>query len=90
MTRVTLELGGKSAGIVLEDIPVSDCLPGILGQVTGNCGQARVTLAGILIHRSRMAEFEGALEQELRQIRIGDPFDPAPQDRYARDGMAIP
>src|SRR6185369_12789343 len=79
VARVTLELGGKSAAIVLDDIPVSDCLPGILGQVTGNCGQACVTMSRILVHRSRMAEFEGALEQAFRQVRIGDPFDPATQ-----------
>ena len=79
VARVTLELGGKSAAIVLDDIPVSDCLPGILGQVMGNCGQACVTLSRILVHRNRMAEFEGALEQAFRQVRIGDPFDPATQ-----------
>src|SRR6185295_11330552 len=58
VARVTLELGGKSAAIVLDDIAPTDCLPGILGQVMGNCGQACVTLSRILVQRDRIAEFE--------------------------------
>ena len=79
VARVTLELGGKSAAIVLDDIAPTDCLPGILGQVMGNCGQACVTLSRILVQRDRVAEFEGVLEHAFSQVRLGDPFDPATQ-----------
>ena len=79
VARVTLELGGKSAAIVLDDIAASDCLPGILGQVMGNCGQACVTLSRILVQRDRLTEFEEVLEHAFNQVRLGDPFDPATQ-----------
>jgi len=79
VARVTLELGGKSAAIVLDDIPVQDCLPGILGQVMGNCGQACVTLSRILVPRRRMGEFEEALQIAFANVKVGDPFDPSTQ-----------
>lgn len=76
VARVTLELGGKSAAIVLDDLPVEEAIPGIVGQVIGNCGQACVTLSRLLVPAGRQAEFADAIAAAFGRIRIGDPFDP--------------
>ncbi|KRB82992.1 aldehyde dehydrogenase [Sphingomonas sp. Root710] len=75
LARVTLELGGKSAGIILDDIAVEDAVPGVLGQVIGNCGQACVTLSRILVPRRRQADYADAFSQAFGRVKIGDPFD---------------
>jgi len=79
LARVTLELGGKSAAIVLDDLPVEDAVPGIVAQVSGNCGQACVTLSRLLVPRASQAAYAEALGAAFQQVRIGDPFDPATQ-----------
>lgn len=79
MARVTLELGGKSAAIILDDVPAEDCVPGIAGQFLNNAGQACVTLSRILVPRARLGELEDALVPACRAVKIGDPFDPATQ-----------
>jgi len=79
MARVTLELGGKSAAIILDDISVEDCISGIVGQFFNNACQACVTLSRILVPRARMAEFEEAFAEAFSKVKIGDPYDPATQ-----------
>ena len=79
LARVTLELGGKSAAIVLDDFPVEDAIPGMLAQVSGNCGQACVTLSRLLVPAARQDDYADALSAAFKTVRIGDPFDPETQ-----------
>jgi betaine-aldehyde dehydrogenase len=74
--RVTLELGGKSAAIVLEDANVdqlASVLPPLLLAVNG---QACIAQSRVLVPRSREREIVEALTAVMAQTRVGDPLDP--------------
>lgn len=77
MKRVTLELGGKSPQIVLDDADLDAVLPAIVGAGFMNSGQACVAGTRILIPETRMAEFLPRLKAAVEAVRVGDPNDPA-------------
>lgn len=79
VARVSLELGGKSAAIVLDDIDLSDVLPGLLRLSTLLSGQACMALTRVLVSETRIGELAEALGAAYAGIIIGDPFDPATQ-----------
>jgi aldehyde dehydrogenase (NAD+) len=72
--RVGLELGGKSAAIVLDDgIDLRTALAGALSNVYYNSGQTCTACARILIPRRRYAEAVAVAEEITRGWVIGDP-----------------
>ena len=75
--RVTLELGGKSPTIVLEDADLTQAVPLAIQAGLMNSGQACVAGTRILVPRSRKAECEAALSQAMAAVKSGDPRDPA-------------
>lgn len=77
MKRVTLELGGKSPQIVLDDADFDAVLPAIVGAGFANSGQACVAGTRVLVPKSRMAEFLPKLKAAVEAVRVGDPNDPA-------------
>ncbi len=77
--RVSLELGGKSAAIVLDDIPVAAAVQGIVPQSTLFNGQACMGLTRVLVPRARQDELVEALSQAYCALQVGDPYDPATQ-----------
>jgi aldehyde dehydrogenase (NAD+) len=77
MTRVTLELGGKSAAIVLDDADFTTLVPSLLVGTLNSSGQACRALTRYLVPRSRSAEFVDAVTNHIGDIPVGDPFDPA-------------
>lgn len=73
LKRVTLELGGKSATIILDD---ADCGTAVSQAVQAgfvNSGQACIAGTRILVPQSRLAEFEAALSEKVRETQSGDP-----------------
>jgi betaine-aldehyde dehydrogenase len=76
LRSVTLELGGKSAAILLEDVDVERCIPELLPFAMMNSGQACVAQTRILAPRKRYGQIVEALTEEVRRQRVGDPFDP--------------
>jgi aldehyde dehydrogenase (NAD+) len=76
LRRVTLELGGKSAAIVLDDADLAAVIPQIVGAGTMNNGQACVAQTRILAPRSRYAECVDALAAAVAALPVGDPLDP--------------
>ncbi len=76
LRRVTLELGGKSAAIVLDDADLSTAVPAILGSGFMNNGQACVAQTRIVAPRERYDEVVEALVEHTRGQVIGDPLDP--------------
>jgi betaine-aldehyde dehydrogenase len=72
-----LELGGKSAAILLEDVDLPQVLPWLAGTSLMNNGEACVLQSRVLAPRSRYAEVSEALSQAAAGMRVGDPFDPA-------------
>ena len=77
MKRVTLELGGKSPTVVLDDANFRDIMPLVLHAGFMNSGQACIAGTRILVPRHRLAEFEDIAKDAVSHIRSGDPRDAA-------------
>jgi betaine-aldehyde dehydrogenase len=77
LKRVTLELGGKSAAIILDDADISSTISGLLPAAIMNSGQACVAQTRILASRTRYPEVVEALVAAVRAMQVGDPIDPA-------------
>ena len=73
----TLELGGKSAAIILEDADLDSTLPMLVFSGLMNSGQACVGQTRILAPRSRYDEVVEKLAEAVRNMTIGLPDDPA-------------
>jgi betaine-aldehyde dehydrogenase len=78
--RVALELGGKSAAIVLDDVQLDDAMLGQLVQ-SGlmNNGQVCGAQSRILVSKKRYAEVVDALGSAVGSMQVGDPLDEATQ-----------
>ncbi|MDO8382952.1 aldehyde dehydrogenase [Microbacterium sp.] len=72
---VTLELGGKSAAIVLDDADIDVTLAGLRGNSFMNSGQTCFLLSRVLVPRSRRDEVVDGLVDVARSFRLGDPRD---------------
>jgi len=79
LKRCTLELGGKSAAIVLEDADPAMVVPGLVPNGILNTGQACAAQTRLLIPRSRYREYVDAIGDFLRAVPTGDPMDPTMQ-----------
>ena len=75
--RVTLELGGKSPTILLEDVDLTNAIPLVVQAGFMNSGQACVAGTRILVPQSRKAEIETALAEAVAAVKSGDPRDNA-------------
>jgi aldehyde dehydrogenase (NAD+) len=75
--RTILELGGNNAAIVTEDANLELAIPAILFGAVGTAGQRCTTTRRVIVHRSIAEALIGRLIQAYRQIRIGNPLDPA-------------
>ncbi|GAB3011586.1 aldehyde dehydrogenase [Mycobacterium bourgelatii] len=79
LKQVTLELGGKSAAIVLADADPATTAKAIQMASLANSGQVCNALSRVLVPASRADDFVGALEAELAALTVGDPADPTTQ-----------
>ena len=77
LARVSLELGGKSAAIVLDDAPLEATVAGLLPLSYVNAGQACVAQTRVLVSRRRHDEFVEAWASATAALPVGDPADPA-------------
>jgi geranial dehydrogenase len=76
---VTLELGGKSAAIVLDDADLGAFLQGVTMVSLLNNGQACFNCTRILAPASRYGEVVGALADVMASLKVGDALDPDTQ-----------
>jgi aldehyde dehydrogenase (NAD+) len=76
LKRVTLELGGKSPMIVLDDANFDEAVPLVLQAGFMNSGQACIAGTRILVPQARLAEFEERIVDVVADIQSGDPRDP--------------
>ncbi len=76
MKRITLELGGKSPTILLEDAELDKAIPAALILAFLNSGQACAAGTRLLVPRSRLDEVKRAIRDEMRNYTVGDPADP--------------
>jgi aldehyde dehydrogenase (NAD+) len=76
MKRVTLELGGKSPNILLDDADFSKAIPMALGAAFLNSGQACAAGTRLLVPKSRLGEAKRAILDAIPAFTVGDPADP--------------
>jgi betaine-aldehyde dehydrogenase len=77
LKRCTLELGGKSAAIILDDADLSTTIPTLLPNAIMNNGQACIAQTRILAPRARYDEVVEAVVAGVGAMQVGDPRDPA-------------
>jgi acyl-CoA reductase-like NAD-dependent aldehyde dehydrogenase len=76
LKRVTLELGGNDAAIVLDDLDVERAAEGLFWGAFANCGQVCVAIKRLYVPRSRYDEVVAALAAKAASVRVGDGMEP--------------
>ena len=76
MKRVTLELGGKSPTILLDDAILGQAIPSALIMAFLNSGQACAAGTRLLIPKSRVDQVKRAIVEAMPAFPVGDPADP--------------
>ncbi|MFE4579292.1 aldehyde dehydrogenase [Streptomyces chartreusis] len=76
LKRVGLELGGKSAALVLEDADLEAAMQGLRFGALGNNGEACILQTRILAPRSRYEEVVTAVKEMVESLKVGDPSAP--------------
>lgn len=77
IARVTLELGGKSAAVILDDADLDRAASRLALAECTLTGQSCSSLTRIVVSRHRHDEFVEALVSHFSAVKVGDPFDPA-------------
>lgn len=76
LTRIALELGGKSPVLVLDDIGADMVSGGMVGGLFFNTGQQCVAGSRLYAPRGRFDEIVGRIADVADFLKIGSPFDP--------------
>jgi len=76
MKRVTLELGGKSPTILLDDAALDQAVPAALIIAFMNSGQACAAGTRLLVPKKRLDAVKQSIQQAMRTFMVGDPADP--------------
>ena len=75
LKRVSLELGGKNAQIVLEDADIDLAIEGALWGAFGTTGQRCTATSRLIVHRDVAKKITDALVARAQNIKIGDGLD---------------
>ena len=76
MKRVTLELGGKSPTILLDDAALDQAIPSALVMAFLNSGQACAAGTRLLVPKSQLDAVKRGIRDAMRAFPVGDPADP--------------
>ena len=76
MKRVTLELGGKSPTILLDDAALDQAIPAALIMAFLNSGQACAAGTRLLVPKNRLDEVKRTIREAMGSFTVGDPADP--------------
>lgn len=76
IARVTLELGGKSPAIVLDDFPTEAAAKILARTITILSGQVCAMLSRAIVPANRHDEIAEAIATEMRTVKVGTPTDP--------------
>jgi aldehyde dehydrogenase (NAD+) len=77
IARYALELGGKSAAVILDDFDVGQAAESLVGASCFLSGQVCAALTRIIVPRPRHDQMVEALSARFEAVKVGDPFDPA-------------
>ena len=75
LKRVSLEMGGKNAQIVMEDADLKLALEGALWGAFGTTGQRCTATSRLILHREIKKELTDMLVEQAKKIKIGDGLD---------------
>ncbi|MEO7003556.1 MAG: aldehyde dehydrogenase family protein, partial [Ktedonobacterales bacterium] len=75
ITRVSLELGGKSANIIFDDADLEKAVDAGVPAIFGNAGQDCTARSRLLVQRSILEEFTERFVKRTQQLAVGDPLD---------------
>jgi aldehyde dehydrogenase (NAD+) len=76
MKRITLELGGKSPTILLDDAELGHAIPAALTMAFMNSGQACAAGTRFLIPKNRLDVVKQAIRGAMEAFAVGNPADP--------------
>ena len=76
LKRFSLELGGKSAAVLLDDVNLDEALPLLMPNAIMNNGEACISQTRILAPRDRYDEVVEALVEQVKLMKVGDALDP--------------
>ena len=79
LARVSLELGGKSAAVLLPDADFAKALPSLMVYSMPITGQVCFSLTRLLVPEARKREFLNMFLPAVQALKVGDPSDPATQ-----------
>jgi acyl-CoA reductase-like NAD-dependent aldehyde dehydrogenase len=79
IARCTLELGGKSPAVILDDYDVGTAAQSIAQSARFLTGQVCSSLTRLIVSRRRHDEFVDALASRFSQVKVGNPFDASSQ-----------
>ena len=73
ITKVSLELGGKSPYIILDDADITEAAKGATSKVVNNTGQVCTAGTRTLVPESKKEEFLTAVKEQFENVKVGDP-----------------
>ena len=73
--KLSLELGGKNATVVLEDAPLDTVLDGLVRASFTNAGQVCLCGSRILVHEAIKDAFVTGFVERVASLKVGDPSD---------------
>ena len=73
--RLTLELGGKAANIIMEDAPIEQAVEGVINAIYFNQGHVCCAGSRLLVQESVYDEVIRRLSDRIQTLRVGDPLD---------------
>jgi aldehyde dehydrogenase (NAD+) len=76
LKQLTLELGGKSPAVVLDDASVERVVETMVPAMTNNNGEVCTMPSRLIVPESRKDEIVDAMVSALREVSVGDPADP--------------
>ena len=79
ITRVSLELGGKSPAIIADDVEMADVASSLTWACIMHSGQVCCAITRALVPEQRHDELVEALVEEMKAVQVGDPLDPETQ-----------
>jgi phenylacetaldehyde dehydrogenase len=79
LKKVTLELGGKSPVIVLDDADVEQVIPGAAGAIFFNHGQCCCAGSRLMIHKKIFDKVVAGVADQAKSIKLGPGLDPVTQ-----------
>lgn len=75
LTRVSLELGGKSPNVIFEDADLENAVNGVIKGIFAATGQTCLAGSRVLVHEDIYDEFVDRLTSRAGEIKLGDPRD---------------